>query len=221
MADYSVIIGDIWAEYAPFIILGIFFLGAFTIRWWRNRKMKRQATASVGKAPMQSTPLNMPPRGMPQQGLQQPQNNPYQYQQQPATPAPQQPAQAARPKPKPEFNYNSKFEKDFRSIFSEVQIPPTEEELIYTMTDIARKMEKATEDIDKNLDVELHNLSARLVDVNRRKEQIRRYGQQLAKLFETYDQQEQQLATTVTNLEKMVAKQKRIKEEGQRLDNMP
>ena len=229
MADYAVILGDIWTEFAPFIILGVFFLGAFIIRFYRKRKLKKQAPVGVGNKPIAKVPAHQQPvQGIMPQGGNQPQyGNPAQPVM-PAQPTQQAPpnmvpqtappvAKVPEPQPEPEPVKVKKPEVDFRSVFDGTAgtRQPTEEEFIHTMTDIAMKMEKATEDIDKNLDKELHSLSARLVDVNMRKEQIRKYGKQLAKMFETYEEQEQQLATTITSLERLVTEKKKQQREDE------
>jgi len=208
MVDYGIILQDIWAEWAPLIVVGGIAVIIAGANYYKKHKQKKKAKEAMARQNIRKAPIAQ--AGVQQQPVIQ---NPM-----PIQPIPMQPQPAINDTP-------SIYEEDFLQTFGEREL--LSEDITENLATLSNKMEKATAEMDKSIDNDIKKLSKQLLEVNKKKEQVRTYGKKLAKLFNRYEEKEKQVATTLEHLEKIAVRQQKKRQAQQKqtdyvnLQNMP
>ena len=120
---------------------------------------------------------------------------------------PTEPEPEAEPEPKVEPEVEEpKEENPFVSMFQEDVFgeKKVKEDIAKGIKTLTINMHKESQDIDQDMNNDFEGMRNQLKDVHNKKEEIRAYGLELAKLFEKYRQREFYLTAMMQGMEQMM-----------------
>lgn len=186
--------GEFVADYWIVIAVLCIFLTIAIIKKYNEKKARlNKQTQESDKMNNQQVPP-VPPR-YPDSNVP---NTPYFMNESGSNP-PNQPTPNFTPSPEPQGT-------DFAAAFRGEKTEEPKKEGISDLNEMTDKMRKDYEALNEETQKEFENMREQLRDVNIKKEQIRKSGLELAKLFEEYEEREKHLTNMMMGLEEIMKK---------------
>ena len=217
-------------DYGMVLLLALIFAGIITQKWMKNKKIKKmmEEKMKAGKVdivqPVQQQEEE-PKEEMPKEPAPAAKAEPEPViEQAPPVPEPEVKIEPISHESVPHYDqvhvslddlHSGRHEKDGLDIFDKMGIEEDESpDIIKKVDEVTKLMGDEDEKIDKSMDDDVNSTKEKLVKLKSSKEEIRRYGEELARIFKKYESREMQLELTIQAMdklrEKLAARQNRV-----------
>lgn len=104
--------------------------------------------------------------------------------------------------PAPEIPTESETQ-NLKAMFDEKAVPTTKENLIDSLNKTTQRMKAENKELEKSIGTTVKEVREVMIDIAAKKNQIKRFGLDLATLYDKYSNREKQLAMMLVQMEQM------------------